>query len=195
LWHTRPARYPDGRPLESRVHRTINFGYIVSDRLALASGYNYTVTGFDFYTWSVTGDTPLTVDWSITSAENGGTVYGSGSGAALNNVVISTNSYNYQINRDTVSGLNVALGAGTYWLNLQNAVSKAGEPLYWDENDGPSKASDSAFATIGSESFDILGSATATSTTTTPGTPEPSSIMLFGSGVLGLGGMLRRKLF
>jgi PEP-CTERM motif-containing protein len=26
-------------------------------------------------------------------------------------------------------------------------------------------------------------------------TPEPSSIMLFGSGILGLAGVLRRKLF
>ena len=167
---------------------TINFGYIVSDNFALSGAS--TVTGFDFYTWSYPGDTPIAVDWSITSAENGGTNYGSGTGAALSNVVISTNGYGYQINRDTVSGLNVSLGAGTYWLNLQNAVTSQGNPLYWDENDGKSLASDSGIGTIGSESFDILGS-----TGTTNTTPEPSSIMLFGSGVLGLAGVLRRKLF
>jgi hypothetical protein len=52
--------------------------------------------------------------------------------------------------------------------------------------------------TIPSESFTVLGyenTTTSTSTTTTGTTPEPSSIMLFGSGILGLAGMLRRKLF
>jgi hypothetical protein len=38
-------------------------------------------------------------------------------------------------------------------------------------------------------------STTSTSTTTTGTVPEPSSVMLFGSGILGLAGMLRRKLF
>jgi hypothetical protein len=32
-------------------------------------------------------------------------------------------------------------------------------------------------------------------TTATGSTPEPSSIMLFGSGILGLAGVIRRKLF
>ena len=169
---------------------TINFGYIVSDNFTLSGAS--TVTGFDFYTWSYPGDTPTATDWSITSQENGGNVYGSGSGAALSNVVISTNGYGYQINRDTVSGLNVSLGAGTYWLNLQNAVTSQGNPLYWDENDGKSLASENTIGSIGSESFDILGGM---STTTTTMTPEPSSIMLLGSGILGLAGVLRRKLF
>jgi hypothetical protein len=51
--------------------------------------------------------------------------------------------------------------------------------------------------TIPSESFTVLGtqSTTTTSTTTTGTTPEPSSILLLGSGILGLAGVLRRKLF
>jgi hypothetical protein len=85
--------------------------------------------------------------------------------------------------------------AGTYWLNLQNASSR-GDPVYWDENSGPSSASENTVGTIPSESFTVLGTqSTTTSTTTTGTTPEPSSIMLFGSGILGLAGMLRRKLF
>jgi len=66
--------------------------------------------------------------------------------------------------------------------------------VYWDENSGPSLASESAVGTIPSESFEILGSNT--STTSTTGTvPEPSSVILFGSGILGLASWLRRKLF
>ena len=145
---------------------TINFGYVVSNSFTLGSGS--TVVGFDFYTWGYPGDNPQTVDWSITSAVNGGTVYGSGAGAPLANTIISTNGYDYQINEDTVSGLNVNLGVGTYYLNLQNAVTSGDNPLYWDENDGagckspgcPSLADDNGVGTIGSETFDITGSNT-----------------------------------
>ncbi len=145
---------------------TINFGYVVSNSFTLGSGS--TVVGFDFYTWGYPGDKPQTVDWSITSAVNGGTVYGSGAGAPLANTIISTNGYDYQINEDTVSGLNLNLGTGTYYLNLQNAVTSGDNPLYWDENDGagckspgcPSLADDNGVGTIGSETFDITGSNT-----------------------------------
>jgi hypothetical protein len=67
-----------------------------------------------------------------------------------------------------------------------------GDPIYWDENSGPSSASESEVGTIPSESFTILGGTTGTSSTSVP---EPSSIMLLGSGILGLAGLLRRKLF
>jgi PEP-CTERM motif len=89
----------------------------------------------------------------------------------------------------------VSLNAGTYWMNLNNAVVPNGDPIYWDENSGPSSASQNSVGTIPSESFTLLGGSTTSQTTTTSTTPEPSSIMLFGSGILGLAGVLRRKLF
>jgi hypothetical protein len=87
----------------------------------------------------------------------------------------------------------VNLSAGTYWLNMQNASVPSGDPVFWDENSGPSEASESSVGTIPSESFTILG--TSGTTTGTGTTPEPGSILLFGSGALGLAGLLRRKLF
>jgi len=171
---------------------TINFGYIVSDSY-ISDGS--TVTGFSFGTWEFPGDTMLTVDWSITSAENGGTTFGSGT-ASVTDKYISSNQFGYNIDLITVTGLNVTEVSGaTYWLNLQNAVISSGDPVFWDENSGvgckgtgcPSSASESAIGTIPSEAFTI-----------NPGggtVPEPSSIMLFGSGILGLAGLLRRKLF
>jgi len=197
----------DNGPLNGTTDAwTINFGYIVSDTF-VAGGNN--VTGFSFNTWEFSGDVLTSVDWSITSAENGGTVYGSGTatnggngpggGGTLNSVFVSSNQYGYDTDKNTVSGLNVTLGGGgapgsTYWLNLQNAVVPSGDPVFWDENSGvgcggsgcPSMASESSVGTIPSESFTIGGGGT---------TPEPSSIMLFGSGILGLAGVLRRKLF
>ena len=88
-----------------------------------------------------------------------------------------------------------SLNAGTYWLNMQNAVVSSGDPVYWDENDGPSTAVDSSLGTIGSEAFTLLGGHGTGTTSTTGTTPEPSSILLVGSGILGLAAVLRRRLF
>jgi hypothetical protein len=88
---------------------------------------------------------------------------------------------------------------GTYWVNLQNASVPSGDPVYWDENSGPSQASENSVGSIPSEAFTLFGTSDTTTSTTTSTTgtsvPEPSSIMLFGSGILALAGVLRRKLF
>jgi hypothetical protein len=94
-----------------------------------------------------------------------------------------------------VTGLNVGLSGKTYWLTLTNAVVPSGDAVYWDENSGvgctspgcPSQALEPLIGTIASESFDITG-------TSDGAALEPSSIVLFGSGVLGLAGVLRRRL-
>jgi PEP-CTERM motif len=191
------AQYDNG-PINGTTDAwTINFGYIVSDTFQTAA--NGTLTTFSFGVWELPGDTLTSVDYSVTSGENSGTVYGSGtaSGAALVDKFISTNQYGYDIDKITYSGAEIALVTGTtYWLNLQNATVPSGDPVYWDENSGagcggtgcPSKASESSVGTIASEAFTINGG-------TSGSTPEPSSIMLFGSGILGLAGVLRRKLF
>jgi uncharacterized repeat protein (TIGR03803 family) len=141
---------------------TINFGFVVSDTFVP----NGSVTGFDFYVWEFPGDKLTSVDWSITSAPNSGTVYGSGtvSGANLTDTFISTNQYGYNIDVISASGLNVN-AAGTLWLNLANASVPTGDPVYWDENSGagchspgcPSQAAESLIGTIPSEAFDITG--------------------------------------
>ncbi len=198
------ADYNNGPPNGSTDAWTINFGYIVSNSfkccksgtLGPASYGDGTVSGFQFAVWEFPGDTLTSVDWSITSNENGGTVYGSAT-ASTTDSFISSNQYGYNIDKITVSGLNVSLTdpSRNYWLNLQNASVASGDPVYWDENSGagctsdgcPSSASESAVGTIPSEAFTINESGTGT-------TPEPGNILLFGSGLLGFAGMLRRKL-
>ena len=157
---------------------------------------NSTVQGFQFSVWEYPGDVLSSVDWSITSQENGGTVNGSGtaSGKNLTDQFISSNQNGYDIDEVTVTGLNVSLDAGSYWLNLTNASVPSGDPVYWDENSGvgcesdgcPSQASESAVGTIPGEAFAITG--------TQASTPEPSSLMLLGSGILGLTTIVRRRL-
>ncbi len=177
----------DNGPVNGTVDGwTINFGYVVSDTFTLSG--DSTIQDFHFYVWAYPGDTPTGVDWSITSDEFGGTMYGSGT-ASLSNTYISSNQYGYDINLESATIPDLALGAGTYWLNLQNATTTQGNPLYWDENSGPSSASESAVGTIASEAFSITGTGGGGEV------PEPSSILLFGSGILGLAGLLRRKLF
>jgi PEP-CTERM motif len=200
----------DNGPLSGTVDAwTINFGYIVSDTFNITSG---TINGFAFNVWEFPGDTMTSVQWSITSGENSGTVYNSGvaqsspgppNGGTLTDMFKTVNQYGFDIDLITVTGINgPLLGSGgspsgtTYWLNLQNATVPSGDPVYWDENSGvgcggsgcPSQASESSVGTIASESFTITDGSSGT-------TPEPSSVLLFGSGILGLGGVLRRKLF
>jgi hypothetical protein len=170
---------------------TINFGFVVSDTFTLSSAS--TVTGVKFDAWLYPGDTLQTAEVAITSSEFGGTTYGD----QIVNFTQSgceSNQFGFNVCLESSSGLTpVNLGNGTYWLNLENAVANDGDPIHWDENSGPSLASESSVGTIPSESFTVLGTPTST-TSTTGTTPEPSSVMLWGSGVLATAGAIRRKL-
>lgn len=181
---------------------TINVGFIVSDSFTV--GAAGTVTGFDFGSWNFSGDVLTQVDWAIGSATYGNDLgFGTASGLSVSTAFQYTNQYGYDIYLNTISGLDVALTAGTYWLTLQNAVVPNGDPLYWDENDGPSAAFGSAFGNLangaggqltcangaetctGSESFDIFGTASAT--------PEPSTELFVGAGLLLTAGVSRLR--
>jgi len=169
----------------------IGYGYyVVSDSFTV--GAAATVGGVNFATWMFPGDVLATIGVSITSAEDGGTSYFSGTLTVAQNGC-TANGLGWDVCNDTVNITATPLNAGTYWLNLQNGQISNGDPVYWDENSGPSSASMTSVGTIPSESFTILGTTTTTSSSGT--IPEPSSILLLGSGLLGLAGMLRRKLF
>jgi PEP-CTERM motif len=175
---------------------SINYGYIVSDSFQLIAASN-TITSFSFGAWVASGDTVSSVDWSITSLPNQGTPIDSGTASGLQNDWQKTTA-GYDILKVTASGLNFNLGSGVYYLNLSNATTPQGNAVYWDENDGVgcggsdgnglnciSSAYSAGIGSIPSESFTIQGSGGTT--------PEPSSLLMFGSGVMGLGGLLRRR--
>jgi uncharacterized repeat protein (TIGR03803 family) len=143
---------------------TINFGFITSDSFNVTQGNNTSITGMSFAAWMAPGDVLDSAEVSITSSENGGTSY-------FDQIVNFTqsgcigNEFGYNVCTQTASFTGPTLNNGTYWVNLQNASSAAGDPVYWDENSGPSQASENTVGTIPSESFTILGSTT-TSTST-----------------------------
>ena len=172
---------------------TINFGFIVSDTFNVTNN-NTTITGGSFGMFLLPGDIVESAELSITSGENSGTSYFDQT-VSFTTESCQVNQYGYNICRDNTTFNGPTLNAGTYWLNLQNAVTNSGDPAFWDENSGPSMASENSVGSIPSESFTVLGSSSSSTTTstTTTSVPEPSSIMLLGSGILGLAGLLRRK--
>jgi hypothetical protein len=70
----------------------------------------------------------------------------------------------------------------TYWFTLQNAVVSSGNPVNWDENDGPSSANENVVGGIDSEAFTLYG------------VPEPQTYALAGGlGLIGFAGYRRLR--
>jgi PEP-CTERM motif len=181
----------------------INGGHVVSDSFRVigpgsAGGESVVRLGV----WELPGDTLTSLDWAVStgpcSGPGGcGIILGSGtaSGANLTDTVLFSNQYGYNIDAVAAANINASKSNTFLYLTLGNANVPSGDPVYWDENSGvgcqsdgcPSQAYDSALGTIPSEAFTIYGSGSST--------PEPSSLLLFGSGVLGIGGLLRKRLF
>ncbi len=193
--------YSNGLPCPDYCHDAweINNGYAVSDTFVATADAR--ITGFDVYTWENPGDKVLRVQWAITSSEFGGTLYGSGTVLVRSDVVLGVNEYGYDVDRVTVSGLNVAVPGGTSWLTLQNVVDVQRLPVYWDENSGidcnwpgcPSLASENQIGTIPSESFDLHGAYMAKDESGGEnGKPLPTSGSLWSPLLLGVGAAVRR---
>jgi hypothetical protein len=122
---------------------------------------------------------------------------------------VQGNPYGFTVCQESTTFNDPSLNQGTYWLNLQNAFVNTGDPVYWDQNSGPSSALQcceryepvpNAVGTIPSESFTVSGyygcgsGGSCTDGKASPTTPELGSLLLFGSGVVALfvGGGLRK---
>ena len=125
-------------------------------------------------------------------------------------LVVSAPAYNPggNIFLETFSLLNLNLNAGTYWLQLDHAVNpwidpRTGSPGYvgWDDASASIPLSgatayqhDANPGTVpftipyASGTFQILGPGAPPSSV-----PEPSSLLLLGTGLAGFWGFLRRK--
>src|SRR5512144_2358948 len=152
---------------------TINFGFIVSDTFTVGGG-GATVNGLAFGAWLFPGDVLQSAEVSITDSEFGGNTFFDGVVNFTQSGCVG-NQYGFNVCTETGSFTDTNLAGGTYWLNLQNASVNTGDPIYWDENSGPSQASENSVGTIPSEAFSFLGCCGP------PTVPEPGSIILFGS--------------
>ena len=188
---------------------TINSGFTVSDSFILANG-GAIIDQFNLWVWAFPGDTLTSVDLSISGSPGGGTF----ETVAMTQVGgCTTNGFGFNVCEYSgyFPGIDVPGGGPPSWVSIQNAVVPDGDPIYWDENSGagcggnngmgggcPSEAYENSVGTIPSEAFTLLGPCGAGNNNSAgcgPPVPEPGSIMLFGSGILGLAGVLRRKLF
>ena len=161
--------------------------HVVSDSFNLAD--TSTIGGFTFTAWLMPGDTLTSAELSITSMESGGTTYFDQTvGFEQTNCVV--NQLHADVCTESAIFDGPVLNAGTYWVNLQNAMAE-GDQVYWDENSGPSMASATGAGTIPSESFTLTG---CNGVCGGQSVPEPSSLILFGCGIASLMGMLRRRL-
>jgi hypothetical protein len=174
----------------------INFGAIVSDTFNVTNS-STTITGADFAMWLFPGDTLTSARLSITSGPFGGTSYFDQTVNFTQSGCIG-NDFGFNVCTEATSFNGPTLNNGTYWLTLQNGSVPSGDPVYWDENSGPSQAfhccgtiepGPNAVGTLPSESFTVLGSSSSSTI------PEPSDPALFVSGFVGLAAVLRRKLF
>jgi hypothetical protein len=195
----------DNGPVNGNVGAwQINGGFVVSNSYVIGPGSSGGESAFRLGVWELPGDTLTSLDWVVStgpcSGPGGcGTILGSGTAGSANltDQFLFTNQYGYNIDVVTATGATADNSKSNHflYLTLGNANVPSGDPVYWDENSGvgcqsdgcPSQAYDSALGTIPSEAFTIYGSDSST--------PEPSSLLLFGSGVLGIGGLLRKRLF
>ena len=167
---------------------TINFGFSVSDSFT-GCGSSCSIEDLHIVYWDAsTSDLLTTVDMAIGSTSFGGTPQ---TLTGVTNQFLGTNQFGYALYAAWYSFPNIPW-SGDGYVTLSNACSTSGcsvsNPIYWDENSGPATAYENTIGSIPSEAFTLTG------TVGTSTTPEPSSILLLGSGILGLAGVLRRKL-
>jgi len=165
---------------------TINFGFSVSDSFTCSA--NCSVEDFHMVNWNVPGFVTTGAEIQL-GASSFGNNYADLTLAPSGSTDLGSNQFGYELWQYDFTFANVAVPSGTSWVTLSNATDSGGNPVYWDENSGPASAYENSVGSIASEAFTITGTYNEVETT-----PEPSSIMLFGSGILGLAGVLRRKL-
>jgi hypothetical protein len=165
--------------------------YAISDSFVLNAAA--TIAGIDFGVWTFPSDVVSTVDWGITTTAGSFSDFLYGGTATVVDGLSSLNSLGWSIAVDSFSTGPVTLGAGVYYLVLQNAVATNSDAVYWDESDGLSSAAQNIIGdladynrpdTTGSESFQIISSGGGI-------IPEPASWALTLIGFAGLGAALR----
>jgi hypothetical protein len=178
---------------------TLNFGSAVADSFILAG--SSTLDEVEFGAWNYSGDSTTFIDWAIVTGTpfSAETVVAFRTGVPVSDSFLYSNGSAYDVSLDSFSLPSVPLGAGTYYLELQNAVTSGSNYAYWDINNGPSIAYENTLGNVNgylflgsnSDAFLISGPSGASTLLT----PEPGTLALLVTGLLFLAGLRRRLSF
>ena len=168
--------------------QTISDGFIAS-----ASG---SVSSLDFGIWVPTGTIPTQVSWALGTSVFANDI-SNGFPAALGLTFVTSNGFGFDVYTANVTGMTGNLVSGNaYWLTLGDANDNFGTQFdAWDLNGGPASCDFAVGGTpFGDCGLSPGGAAFTLYAQSNTGVPEPGSFLLLGSGVVGLAGVLRRKL-
>jgi hypothetical protein len=169
----------------------------------IVGGGGWNVAGL--FTNNLNSNTPTSGYWEIRSGVsegNGGTLVASGTGSITNDPT-GRSGFGYTETHNEVDGLNVSLAPGTYWEAVVPVSSTGGrtfESNTFGANSIGSQTSDqqfwnSNFFGVNYTNADTQGVfSTFSSGVIGTEVPEPSSLIMLGSGLVGVAGVIRRRL-
>ena len=153
---------------------------------------------------NLSGLNPATAYWEIRSGVsegNGGTLIASGTGATSNQAT-GRSDFGFTEYTNFVGGLNVSLGAGQYWMAVVPQDPSNANRSYNSNTDGLNSV---GTQTINQQYFNSAFFGANFTNANNEGvfntfsqaayvTPEPSSLIMLGSGLVAVAGVVRRRL-
>jgi len=191
-----------------------NVNGLANENDAIVGGSPYgaaTYQNFDFAggvvtglaTNNLSGLNPTTAYWEIRSGVsegNGGTLIASGTGATSNQAT-GRSEFGFNEYTNFVGGLSVNLGAGTYWMAVVPQDTGNANRSFNSDTDGTNSVGSQ---TNGNQYFNSAFFGANFTNANNEGvfnafsqavyTPEPSSLIMLGSGLVAAAGVVRRRL-